>query len=526
MVQIGTIFAILFLALAPERNSSVSVGPDISAKTLNQIIKTSAPGTTIHLSSGDYRFREPIRVKRSDIRLIGAGADRTKITFDFGAGTGGNGFEIHGKVSPVAGSLMGTHQRGERLLRTSGAPVIEPGDAILAYTPNTRGWLLEQGWTNVSFKEAKNRPFRESLHRVTSATQSGIRLQTGLSYALPEHGGRYKIVRTLKHVEISGLSISFAAASAEASRTEAIENRFENTLPAFNKTAAIHAVATDGLTIRDVTITHAASKGLYLGTSIHAKVCGLTVHGGANKGGGGNGYGVELHEAFHNRMVDLRIHDMRHAVIFSAWHAETHNHIEVTSTNRDINFHGSPDHSNTVLVDRAEQTYGPHRVKKPWRLVSPGGRNHAAIDFLASNTVRFVHARASFNHDILRAHQTGAHLEGGGGNDRLIGNRGSDRLVGGTGNDRLSGGFGRDVFVFAPGDGRDVVADFEGGPIGDQIEFNLSASKTEAVQVEQRGTDTIIVYGAGDTVLLPNVTASELSPSNIRVIRSDRIALN
>jgi len=58
-------------------------------------------------------------------------------------------------------------------------------------------------------------------------------------------------------------------------------------------------------------------------------------------------------------------------------------------------------------------------------------------------------------------------LEGGRGNDLLIGDLGGlyfygdDLLIGGEGNDFLEGGRGSDIFVFAPGDGLDVIAQFE-----------------------------------------------------------------
>lgn len=47
--------------------------------------------------------------------------------------------------------------------------------------------------------------------------------------------------------------------------------------------------------------------------------------------------------------------------------------------------------------------------------------------------------------------------------DILSGSDSADRIVGGRGNDTLSGGTGADVFVLAPGDGKDVVRDFQVG---------------------------------------------------------------
>lgn len=61
-------------------------------------------------------------------------------------------------------------------------------------------------------------------------------------------------------------------------------------------------------------------------------------------------------------------------------------------------------------------------------------------------------------------------LKGGKGNDSLFGNAGNDKLYGGDGNDTLIGGKGNDslwggdddnVFVYAKGDGKDVIFGFE-----------------------------------------------------------------
>lgn len=51
-------------------------------------------------------------------------------------------------------------------------------------------------------------------------------------------------------------------------------------------------------------------------------------------------------------------------------------------------------------------------------------------------------------------------LSGGLGRDRLSGGAGDDWLHGGAGNDHLTGGTGADSFVFAAGNGTDLIADF------------------------------------------------------------------
>lgn len=62
--------------------------------------------------------------------------------------------------------------------------------------------------------------------------------------------------------------------------------------------------------------------------------------------------------------------------------------------------------------------------------------------------------------DTLRGGADNDLLMGGANNDLLIGENGNDTLNGGAGTDLLRGGAGVDTFVFARGDGSDIVADF------------------------------------------------------------------
>jgi Ca2+-binding RTX toxin-like protein len=62
--------------------------------------------------------------------------------------------------------------------------------------------------------------------------------------------------------------------------------------------------------------------------------------------------------------------------------------------------------------------------------------------------------------DVLQGGNGADELLGGTGNDHLFGSFGADVRAGGVGADRLSGGLGADTFVFAAGDGHDLVLDF------------------------------------------------------------------
>lgn len=71
--------------------------------------------------------------------------------------------------------------------------------------------------------------------------------------------------------------------------------------------------------------------------------------------------------------------------------------------------------------------------------------------------------------DVLMGGEGNDVLSGGAGNDQLFGGEGNDTLRGGAGNDVLTGGAGNDTFIFASGDGRDTVLDFQAGEQGGDV---------------------------------------------------------
>ncbi|NKX43574.1 choice-of-anchor L domain-containing protein [Roseicyclus persicicus] len=90
-------------------------------------------------------------------------------------------------------------------------------------------------------------------------------------------------------------------------------------------------------------------------------------------------------------------------------------------------------------------------------------------------------------------------LEGGAGRDVLIGGAGQDILVGGTGNDVLYGNGDGDTFVFALGDGQDVVKGFDFAT--DRLV--LSGVDAGDISVRAWGAGMLIEYGdAGDRIVL------------------------
>jgi Ca2+-binding RTX toxin-like protein len=84
-------------------------------------------------------------------------------------------------------------------------------------------------------------------------------------------------------------------------------------------------------------------------------------------------------------------------------------------------------------------------------------------------------------------------IDGGGGNDTLIGGAFDDHLEGGTGNDRLEGGGGDDTYYYNLGDGDDTIVDTGGQ---DTVVFARNIEK-DNLSVAQSG-DNLIITIDGD----------------------------
>ncbi|MDP3614896.1 MAG: calcium-binding protein, partial [Rubrivivax sp.] len=96
-------------------------------------------------------------------------------------------------------------------------------------------------------------------------------------------------------------------------------------------------------------------------------------------------------------------------------------------------------------------------------------------------------------------------MNGLAGNDILRGLGGNDTLTGGSGNDQLFGGLGADTYVFARGDGADVLTDTEAtANIVDTLTFDSSVA-ADQLWFQQVGMNLeISIIGTSDKVAVAN----------------------
>lgn len=119
-------------------------------------------------------------------------------------------------------------------------------------------------------------------------------------------------------------------------------------------------------------------------------------------------------------------------------------------------------------------------------------------------------------------------IVGNDANNVLDGGGGADRLDGGLGADRLTGGLGADTFVFKAGYGSDIIADFGVG--GDKIDLTGMSSVHSLGDVlarsSQIGADTVIDFGAGDTIKLLNFARADLDSGDFAGLGPDPQAVS
>ncbi len=107
--------------------------------------------------------------------------------------------------------------------------------------------------------------------------------------------------------------------------------------------------------------------------------------------------------------------------------------------------------------------------------------------------------------DELRAGSSGDTLEGGDGNDTLLAQSGDDAVTGGVGDDLLNGAAGDDTLLGEAGNdelnGGSGIDLIDGG-LGDDILKGQDGLDTFVFDADEDGTDTVIDYENGETILL------------------------
>jgi Ca2+-binding RTX toxin-like protein len=130
-----------------------------------------------------------------------------------------------------------------------------------------------------------------------------------------------------------------------------------------------------------------------------------------------------------------------------------------------------------------------------------------------------LHVLAGAGDDVIEASGVAAGairlvLDGGAGNDVIIGSDGDDVLIGGEGDDVLIGGLGNDVFDFGPGDDIEIQGFVAGAATEDRIDLRGLAGATglDWVLAHARDVDgsAVIDLGGGQEMTIGDVSVASL----------------
>ena len=133
--------------------------------------------------------------------------------------------------------------------------------------------------------------------------------------------------------------------------------------------------------------------------------------------------------------------------------------------------------------------------------VSGGG---CEFDFAAGNYNGAV-VNASSNNDVITSRGKNLSVSGGAGHDSINVFGTATTVTGGSGNDSLTSGLGGNVFVYASGDGNDIIANFAEN---DKIKVIKGTP-----EVTSNGSDVIVTVGKG-SIKLSGATGQNISVIN------------
>lgn len=480
---------------------------DFGAKAadISALIKSAAAGSTIQFKAGNYTFDDKVVIARSDITILGAGVGKTNITVKAKDTDNATAFDVQGgKAVELTASLTESTVKGKTTtLKLSNVDGISVGSIIQLQQANDDDWFKSEG--NTHLKAAGTDPLREMIAKVVKISGNTITFESKspTPYNFEKGETTVSIVTVVKNIAIGGLSIKTDLGTA---------GRFDftNKINKFNNSSTIEVTRATDVNLHDIEVKDNASHGFTFSSVYGISGDKLTTVGSHNKGPEGNGYAFFFKHAFNNTFTNLTDTDMRHSVLFGSWSAEHYNSFHVLSTNRDINFHGSPDDQNTIYVDRAELSYDS---KYSHGGVSPGNPKIHPNSTIDANDVKFKFFRGSSAQDNIYGSNSGSDLAGGADMDKLVGGSSKDRIDGGADNDILTGRGSADLFIFKRGYDLDTVTDFSLSE--DRLDLSSTGIVSKAdLAIRQIGKSTVISLGGGDEVVLNNVTASKLANKN------------
>ncbi|MDH3742664.1 MAG: hypothetical protein OER56_13815, partial [Hyphomicrobiales bacterium] len=150
----------------PSGPETIYIEVGTTAAELNAIIAGAGAGSIIILRDGSHVFDQTITISRDDITLKGESETGTVLQFSFAAGSEGHGIAVTAGAKSYIANATDAITKGATSITMAAGHGITAGDMLYIQQDNTQEYLDANGWTNVSWEDADNRPFREMIVEV------------------------------------------------------------------------------------------------------------------------------------------------------------------------------------------------------------------------------------------------------------------------------------------------------------------------------------------------------------------------
>ncbi|PWJ12915.1 calcium-binding protein [Jannaschia seohaensis] len=513
----GARFGVDDFLVAGQRADRFRIEADAPLTALQPLLDQAPDGSVITLAPGRFNLTQQLEIERSNITVKGSGEGQTvivnRIPDALAAQGDGHFFLVQGReIERELGTLTADAALGTRTFQLERGHGLEVGDLFFVHKPNDAAFLAETG--NTGWEPVQPAPglentlwLREFRSRVTEVDGNTVTVAERSPYAFD--AGRSRVVENnfLTDVHLSDFTV-------EGRWGEADPFNFTNTLPAWANTNGVEFDGVQNSSMRNITAHDLASSAFRWERSHEVEGRNLTADGAHNKAGS-DGLGFLLQETFRTDLQGFTSIAGRHAYEFAAYSAEHYNFAQIDFTDRDINFHGSPDSRNVVRVDEMVMDY-PAGSTPQWRAVGPGVFPLHPYPTIEENDVTFAYLEAGERQDTVTADPGGGYLDTGIDNDFLYGGLGNDTLIGGTQGDVMAGGGGRDRFVWTLRDGTDTILDFETGRGGDILELRGTGfTAFDQLTFGRQDGQTVLFLGGFGEIRLGDIRVRDIVPANI-----------
>lgn len=468
-----------------------------SADEINDLIRDAEPGSTLTFAAGNHLLDDGLRIDRSDISLVGAGAQKTTLTFTDQALADNPDTALHveGEKESHTGLLETDLEEGDRQLTLDRGHDLNPGDTVRVWQDNDDAFFDAIGDT--AWRKVEHAELRTSMARVESVDGNAVTLDRGVHFDF--EAGKTHIDRwnTADDVTLEGFGIEFQLGEPDP-------GEFSNTLGDLGRYKAVLLEGTQGANLTDIEVHNGPSTAFRFSKAMDLVAEDIKAHGAFNKGGGGNGYAYELHESYDGTLTGLEDSGMRHGLVFASWRSSVGNDADVVFTDRDINLHGGRDHDNSVRVRESVRDADNDGMSTSlW--INQGGESFGAPTDPDANEVIFDYLIGSRRDDVIQGSDDGVYLNGGLGYNTLLGGAGDDILQSGPnngwGDNYLDGGAGVNTARYT-GDYADHEIEFA----GDEVIITRSGSQDTLVNM------AFAVFGDGTILDLNSETTSQGEP--------------